>query len=452
LSADDPGPILADASFSKKPENEENAEEERDMRTSFRVLAVTAMALSAVHPAASGQSGAAVQDAQLQDAFTLADLLDLARERNPDLLALRAERESLAADRKDAGRFNNPEMEWTTGEGDPFEGTEKKTLREISVSQTIENPLSRHFRLGARSKEVEAADEGVRFGTLEVDSEVRLHFYRILYLNERLAITRLNEEALDEVRRLIETRVRVGEVKELEAIRLRVEHMRAQNEVTASELELSQFRQHLNTFLGNALPEDYSLVGELDSDDTIPDFENLRTTVLPNHPLLTQASRNTEAAEGQLKATNFQWIPDPVVSATSAQELDGDIFKWGLGFQIPLWNQSRAAAERERQTHRKMEQHERGLLLELEAELMIHHNHLVLGQQTLRLFEDGLLGEAEMSMEIAELSYREGEISLVDYLDARRTYQSIQIEYIQALYDWNRELTVLNRASGGGIL
>jgi cobalt-zinc-cadmium efflux system outer membrane protein len=141
-----------------------------------------------------------------------------------------------------------------------------------------------------------------------------------------------------------------------------------------------------------------------------------------------------------------------MISATSAKELDGDVLLWGFGFQIPLWNQSRAASKRDRETLRQAEHLEEGLFLELQAQLMIHHNHLLLHRQVLELFQNGLLDEAEVSMQIAETSYREGEISLVDYLDARRTFQSIQIEFQQALYDWNRELAELNRAAGGGIL
>ncbi len=53
-------------------------------------------------------------------------------------------------------------------------------------------------------------------------------------------------------------------------------------------------------------------------------------------------------------------------------------------------------------------------------------------------------------MRIAETSYRQGEVSFVEYLDARRTYQSIQIEYQQALFDWNRQRAALDRAAGGG--
>jgi cobalt-zinc-cadmium efflux system outer membrane protein len=400
----------------------------------------------------SGLCGAQETPPNLQQAYSLQDLLRTGREVNPTVLSLRAGRAAMEADRRDAGRFPNPEMGYETGEGDLFESSETKSLSEISLRQTIQNPFSRHYRLEARRLEIEAAEEGIRSGELEVDYEVRSHFYRILYLQEQLSLARLNEEALAAIRGLIETRAAVGEVRELETTRLRVEHLRAQNETQAVEMELDQFRRHLNTFLGNSLPEAFTLEGELDSDLAVPELDRLEADLLARHPGLQEAARRLEAADQIRKAARVAWLPDPVLSASSGRELDGDILKFGIGIQIPLWNQSRAAAERERNTVVQLQHQEEALSLALQAELMIHHNHLRLHRRTLLLFQEGLLAEAEASIEIAEVSYREGEISFVEYLDARRTYQSIQLEFQQALYDWNRELAELDRAVGGGIL
>ena len=426
------------------------------MRTSLFFMTLLVFSATGFQPPSgawrSSPGALSAQEAHAQESYTLEDLLRFGRERNPNLLSLRAERDALVAGRRDAGRFQNPELEYEAGKGDLFESSETKSVREFTLRQTIENPLARHYRLGSLHYGVEAAEEEVRFGTLGVDHEVRLHFYRILYLEELLRLARLNEEALGEITGLIETRAKVGEVRELEAIRLRVEHMRAQNEARAAELELAQFRQHLNMFLSNVLPEGYVLEGDLTADLVVPELDQLEEELLPQHPLLQQADRRRRAAGQRVKGSQFGWIPDPVVSATSAQELDGGIFKLGIGFQIPLWNQSRAAVERDRQTLKQLEHREDGIRLELQAELMIHRSHLLIHRQTLQLFQEGLLGEADASIEIAETSYREGEISFIEYLDARRTYQSIHIEYQQALYDWNRELAELDRAAGGGIL
>ncbi len=385
-----------------------------------------------------------------QQSYTLEELLRIGRERSPTVLALRAEHSAMEADRRDAGRWQNPELEYEAGRGEPFDEAGTRSLSGFTIRQVIENPLTRHYRLGALSSLVEAAGEGVRAGILDVEYEIHMHYHGILYLQELSQLARLNAEALQAIRRLIETRAAVGEVRQLEAIRLRVEHLRAVNEMEAAELELDQFRQHLNTFLGNALPGDFALVGEPTSDPEDPDLDRLVSRVLSQHPALLAAGRQREAAAQQRKVSRTAWIPDPVVTGSSARELDGDVRMLGIGIQIPLWNQSRAATERDQHRVREMEYREGALLLDLQAQLIIHHNQLLRARRTIQLFQEGLLAEADASMRIAETSYRQGEVSFVEYLDARRTYQSIQIEYQQALFDWNRQRAALDRAAGGG--
>ena len=387
--------------------------------------------------------------AAAQETYSLDELLEIGREQNPSVLAFRAGAEAAEADRRDAGRWPNPEVGFDVGRGDPFGADESRTVRGFTLRQGLENPWVRHHRLRALDERAGAAAEEVRERVLEVEYEIRLHFYRVLYLRELLRLARLNEEAMAEILELMETRARVGEVKELEAIRLRVEHMRARNEVEAALMELDQFRRHLNTFLGNVLPTDYVLEGELSYDPEEPSLERLTSRVLSDHPALVEAVRMREAARAEWQAARGAWFPSPVISGSSRRVLDGEIRQVGVGIQVPLWNQSRNAARREEEEYRRAAHREEARRMELEAQLMIHHNRLRLARQTLQLFEEGLLAEAETSMEIADTSYRQGEISLVEYLDARRTHQSIQIERQQALFDWNRERAALEQAAGG---
>lgn len=384
--------------------------------------------------------------------YTLETLIQIGKEQNPTLASLRAREAARAAGKRASGRWPNPELELEWGTGDPREGGGSRSLSGFSASQTLENPLTRHYRLQALQAEVDAAAEEIRSASLEVSYEIRMHFYRILYLREAEELARLNEEALADILDIIETRAEVGEVKELEAIRLRVEHMRARNELEAVRIELDQYRQHLNTFLGNVLPPDFRLKGSLTADGTEPELDTLLTRVLPDHPLLIKAEREKAAAEGSLREARWGWLPDPVISGSSRTELDGEIRSFGVGFEVPLWNQSRAATQQGQERVREADYRHEALRMELEAQLLIHHNHLRLYRQTLQLFEEGLLEEARASMEIAETSYRQGEISFMDYLDARRTYHSIQMQRQQALYDWHVERAALDMAAGGGTL
>jgi cobalt-zinc-cadmium efflux system outer membrane protein len=390
-----------------------------------------------------------VQPLNGQESYSLEDLLRMGRENSPLVLALRAEHSALDAARRHAGRWENPELAFDWGTGTPFDGGADRSLSGFTVMQELENPFTRHYRMGAFQARVESKAEDVKAGILDVEYEIRLHFYRVLYLMELVELASLNEEALSEIRALIETRAALGEVRELEAIRLRVEHLRARNELEAAKMQLDQNRSHLNTLLGKALPEGYRLEGTLAVNATEPDLARLTQEVLPTHPALQKAGIEREVATQELRESQTGWVPNPVLSGSSRTEMDGDVLSFGIGFKLPLWNQSRAATLRARETLNLTEYREEATRLELEAQLMIHHNHLRLIRQTLSLFEEGLLAEAEESMVITEVSYRAGEVSFMEYLDARRTYHSILNQRQQALYDWNVESAALDRAAGG---
>ncbi len=389
------------------------------------------------------------QEARAQEVYTLEALLEMGRARSPTLGAFRAEHAAMRAERKASSRFQNPEVEYERGTGDPFGAEDDRTLEGFSVRQSLENPFSRHYRLNSLEALAEAADEDLRYATLEVEHQIRVHFFRILYLETLLEQSRLNEEALAEVSQVMDTRARLGEVRQLEAIRLRVEHLRARVEVEGAEMELAQLRSHLNTYLGNALPPGFRLSGRLALGPEPPPLEEVEETALPSHPLLLKAAREREAAEATRKSTSLSWIPSPTLLGASKREMDGDVRVLGIGFRVPVWNLTRDETERDRQRVRLRTERERALRLEVESELMIHLNRLRLSRRTVAFFREGLLAEAEASMGIAEAGYREGEVSLVEYLDARRSYRSIQIQYQEALLESNLERAALIRAAGG---
>lgn len=388
--------------------------------------------------------------AQAQQAFTLEDLLRLARDRNPTLQALRSEAESWGWERREAARLPNPEVEVETGKGEDWSGENRRRLGSYTFRQSLPNPLLRRHELEALGAVEKAAWEAVEEEALEVDYEVRFHFYRILFLERALELARLNEEALASARDLVAVRAHLGEVRELEAVRLRVEHLRSRNQVEGVRQELDQVRRHLNTFLGNVLPEGFVLRGSLENEAPVPELSRLLTDRLPHHPALRRLALEKEAAAKRAEAAGLAWWPTPVLSGTTGKGLDGTTTTLGLGFRLPLFNQNRQALERDRQRARAVSLREEALRLELEAQAMIHLNHLRLNAATLSLFREALLEQAEAGMNLAEAAYREGEVSLVEYLDARRTYHSIQMEYLQALYEWNVEWAALERATGGG--
>jgi cobalt-zinc-cadmium efflux system outer membrane protein len=64
------------------------------------------------------------------------------------------------------------------------------------------------------------------------------------------------------------------------------------------------------------------------------------------------------------------------------------------------------------------------------------------------LYRSGYLDQAQQSRDISEYAYRHGAASLLDFLDAERSYRSTQLAYRQALASYLLALEQLREAAG----
>jgi cobalt-zinc-cadmium efflux system outer membrane protein len=68
--------------------------------------------------------------------------------------------------------------------------------------------------------------------------------------------------------------------------------------------------------------------------------------------------------------------------------------------------------------------------------------------QIVGLYRSGYLNQAQESRDISEFAYKHGAASLLDFLDAERSYRAIQLGYRQALASYLLALEQLREAVG----
>src|SRR4029077_10916062 len=73
-------------------------------------------------------------------------------------------------------------------------------------------------------------------------------------------------------------------------------------------------------------------------------------------------------------------------------------------------------------------------------------------EKVLSLFESGYLDQAKQSLDITTYVYRQGSGTLLDLLDAERTYRSTQLAYRQALAAYMTSVQQINFAVGRQVL
>jgi cobalt-zinc-cadmium efflux system outer membrane protein len=81
------------------------------------------------------------------------------------------------------------------------------------------------------------------------------------------------------------------------------------------------------------------------------------------------------------------------------------------------------------------------------AVIRLFNNYTAFGQKVGH-FKSGLIEDARKILNGRILSYQKGETDLIDVINAQRTYIGLQLDYIDALYDFTSSLIELERAAG----
>jgi cobalt-zinc-cadmium efflux system outer membrane protein len=69
-------------------------------------------------------------------------------------------------------------------------------------------------------------------------------------------------------------------------------------------------------------------------------------------------------------------------------------------------------------------------------------------QDVVKLYLSGYLKQAQDSRDISQYAYKRGAASLLDFLDAERSYRAIQLAYRQALASYMTSIEQLKAAVG----
>jgi outer membrane protein TolC len=178
-------------------------------------------------------------------AFHLAEIIDLALENNPLLSAKKNEVEARKASYQAAKRLANPELELNIGRAKAFDEDLERNTGGILLSQYVENPFKRHHRIQVYAKDWEAAEFSHSTLTLEVTFAIKNLYFEILRLKFIQELAQKNLDSIQKIHRLIEKRAKLGEIKELEAIKLYVESLQAQRELNKIQTDLVLAKEKL---------------------------------------------------------------------------------------------------------------------------------------------------------------------------------------------------------------
>jgi len=389
---------------------------------------------------------------------TLDEAVALLRRQSPELLAGALKVRAAQGDVTTARLYPNPTLSFGAGNfpigrtNPPGIGAGDTVNEQVGIGQELvlwgkrgERIAAAHGRMAAAGAERADLDRRLVF-------EVRARFVRTLVAGERLRLARENLTHYRETVRVSRERADAGEISAAEFDKIALEQRGFEHEVADAEIERRQAVAELLPLLGLDVA-DLVPVGELRLPAARTDTDTLVSEALRRRPDLTAAERAAEAAEAALRLARAERWPNVTVGVQYTHDefqVAGNLANsLGANFSLPLPLVNRNQGEIQRAeaealiARREVQKLRLGIPQEVRTAVT---SYTVAGERV-RRFEEAFLRQSEDARRAAEVSYREGAISLLEFVEAERTFIQTQRDHLDALLDGHTAAFDVTRAA-----
>ncbi|MDR2473500.1 MAG: TolC family protein [Tannerella sp.] len=335
--------------------------------------------------------------------------------------------------------------------------------RRMLMGRSVGIELSKTFQLGVRSANIDLAHSEKQLADAlltdyfhNLRTEATLAYINAQRLNE---LARIKQITYDNIRRLADSdsiRFALGEITQVDATQSALEAGMLYNELLQAQADALNACHDLSLMTGYdsiyVIPND-----DLHAEVRLFDTHNLIQTALDNRADLAAALKNVDVAAKQLKVTRRQRNPefDLAIGYNYNTEVRNEIapapqfngVTVGISVPLKLSNTNKGAVRAAEHRVRQAELNYRQAELEIRNSVMQSYAQYNALLRQVRTYDSGLLHQAQKVLDGKTYSYRRGETSLLEVLNAQRTYDDVRATYIETLAACNSALATLLRAA-----
>ena len=326
-------------------------------------------------------------------------------------------------------------------------GTQPATLGNAGLNVAYEVDLFGRISQGvdAARLDAEGREALLQSTRLAVQAEVAQTYLQLRALDDERALMRKTVDAYRDTLRLSQRREQAGDIAELDVARIQAELSATESDALALDRQRSQMEHALAVLVGDSASR-FDLPGSewLTALPSIP--AGVPSTVLTRRPDISAAQRAVFAAQLRVGVAKTAWFPN--ISLTSAAGFAapdlGDLFKWsarswGVGalLSLPVFDGGRREAgvqSASAQLDAALAAYRQQALVAFqEVEDQLSSIRILQEQSTVQA---QAVVAAQRATSLSDTRYRNGYVSQLDLLDARRSElrnrrQALQVKSAQ---------------------
>jgi cobalt-zinc-cadmium efflux system outer membrane protein len=403
------------------------------------------------------------EDSTIPSRLALEEAVRLAIGQNPVLAAVKNEIQASEGDKVAASKRLNPVFSLQF-EDFPVSAHPGSFFNIQEITSRIDYEIERG---GRRRLRMESANQALKGQELELQNHkrlMRLEVERAFYLT---ILAKANMEAsksiLDHVEHTIslnKVRFEQGDISALDLKRIEVEKLKFQDDLFQAELALRNAKSALLALLNAPdLSQDVEVIGSLPVDYQNPEpglpprapLDELIKMALKQRPDLAAHLQEKERAGTEALLQRAIRSPNITVGGGYKRNLTDNAIVFGVTIPLKLLNRNegeiiRADAERKRATNLSA-----ALQMDVRLDVQKAHNAVEINRQRVEYIKTQQLKRAGEVSQVTLESYNLGGSTLIDYLDAQRTYRDALRIFNQALFDERISLYELSSSIALGV-
>ena len=274
-------------------------------------------------------------------------------------------------------------------------------------------------------------------------------FVSVLLAESTLRFALQDQQSFQQTVDISEAQLKAGSISEGDYLKIKLQLLQFQTDVSSARLAKVQALVGLREFLGyDAVPADFDVIGDLAYQPLKADLEDLQTKGLRERPDFRAAELGITAAQSQilLAKANAKVDVNGTYDFTHVSgENTASLF---VNFELPIFNRNQGEIARTGYAFTQAQEQQQAASDTVLSDVANAFEAVRSNDEVVQLYTSGYRKQAQESRDISEYAYKRGAASLLDFLDAERSYRAVELAYRQALASYMTALEQLKEAVG----
>ena len=326
---------------------------------------------------------------------------------------------------------------------------DETTEFDLGISYTIERGHKRQARIQAARDQTAVTRSQVSDTERGLTFNVAQQFIGILLAKSNLQFATQDLASYEQTVNLSAEQYKAGAISEGDLLKIKLQLLQFQMDVSQARLNLVQAYASLRALLGyDALPASYDVVGELAYESLKLNQEDLQLKALQLRPDYIAAQQGVTAAKSQFSLAKANGKRDLTTTFDYTHVAASNDAGLTLSIEIPVFDRNQGEIARTSYAIAQAQESKTAAEETVMTDVANAYEAFRTGDQVVQLYLSGYLKQAEDSRDISEYAYKRGAASLLDFLDAERSYRATQLAYRQALATYMLAIEQLREVVG----